>query len=223
MADGDRTCIIDLSGAYRKFRDQGAEWGFERAPPEERDLYDTVTVTVANDAGTTKNFFPVVAGAWPVPQLRSAEPRIVAAQPIPQDELLCIYGVSLEVPQETYGAATSQMGAMLDIVSEAVLDLKFESESQFSKRGAELIKGRAGMLAYVDAGSIVYRGPVERRAGFVMAVPKVVEPAGTLEANLALPTTFATTSVNFALKCILHTWRLRRGAPVAKLTGRARL
>jgi hypothetical protein len=221
MGDGDRSINIDHTNLYRAFRDGAFSKGFARHQPEERDIFDTVTLDVSEDAGALKTFFPVVT-TTPHGTLRSGTsadgaPKLVSTQPIDANELLCIHGVSLEIPSQTYGGATTENRALLDIIAESVLDLKFDGDSRFSKRGGEILTGRPGMLAYVDAGSIAYRGPVERSSPFVLPVPLVINPGSTFEATLQLPTGTGTalngTDNDAAIKLILHVWRARKGQP----------
>jgi hypothetical protein len=209
MADGTMV-MIDKTDAYRRFRDAAAAEGFAKAPPEDREIFDQITITTANDSAKPKKLFDITTEPNDETK-RSNEPQIYYGQNIPNDLALCFHSIALECDQLATVTGV-QHQALLRALANSVVKVTGNSDVLFSRRGSGIMTGLPGSNAYLDANAVQFKTALERSAPYAWPVPRAMSEKGSLKIDLLLPT-FSGAPTTFDIKVIFGVWVARKGQP----------
>jgi hypothetical protein len=214
--------MIDISALYQGFAAAAAAENFRRSAPERRTLRDQVTVDVSADLGTAssplkKSFF--TTANQPNRVRRSQEPKILDGSGISKDTMIGIFGVALRLDHQNYGATLTECRAVLDRLSDSVLEIRIGSEVLCELSGHEILVGSDGFENTTDTATATttIRSPLmQAKEPFLLEWARICTDQAQLGADLYVDVVTSWGSDNdFVLTLELPVWVARFGSPVA--------
>jgi len=207
---GNAQFIGDQFRLYRSFS-QNEGYGSSIAP-ESIDAHSTVTVTPTNAAfqndPTVLVFFdsPSVS-----PFVQIQEPTIRRGSQVPTQNLIGLYGVSLELAWERSPAAAGDLEAAFEVLTESVLEVSIASDRQFMARGGYLLNQVGSTPASTAANDGI--GAVRPCEPVLIPSCKIIMPGSTITTTLTLDGSGAPWQAiagNLKVTAHLHCFNARR-------------
>jgi hypothetical protein len=205
--EGGRILAIDHTGNARRFATKARSLGYNQIADE--DLFDLVTITVASDAKSVKQFWKAADPGDKTK--RSTSPAITYGQPF-GDVCLGIYGIKLEWDQLRYSGTVLEGDIATSILSDCYLEVKGNGQPILSKRVGELLAGRPGRSVSLN-GTDQYKGPiVSGSVGFMLTNWAGLSKDSSISADLTMPQVISGTDNDIDVRLVLNALVARKGA-----------
>jgi hypothetical protein len=209
--------MLDISHAFRRFRDLANDGGFAKNAPEQVLIHDRVTFDVSggvagSDTGTPakKNFFAVASGNMNV---KTQDPLLTYGVGIPADVMVCVYGASLKFNHVSYAGTLTETKEVIAALADSVLVGYAGSDRIIEAKGEELLMGPPGFVNGTDTATAAATsiGGLVKSEGLMLPVPKVIGPGAIIKFDYYVNKSSWTTNDDFDVDLYLHAWVARRG------------